>query len=61
MIISESTFAFCECFTGKEIISEARWLKKLEHELNPFKVDRIIPSEQFIDSINLLLSKEAVE
>lgn len=61
MIISKSTFAFCECFTGKRIISKARWLKKLEYELNFFKVDEIISFERFIDSINFLLSEEAVE
>lgn len=35
--IPEPKFSFCGCFSGKDTISAARWLKKLEFELAPFK------------------------
>lgn len=58
---SESIFAFCECFFEKRVISAARWLKKLEHELSLYKMTGSIPSERFIDNVNFLLIDDAVE
>ena len=61
MAPAEPTFTFCGCFTGKGAMSGARWLKKLDHELNPFKEDGSIPPERFIDSVKLLLSDDAAD
>ena len=57
----EPTFTFCGCFSGKGAISAARWLKKLEHELNPYKENGVIPPGRYMDSINLLLTDDAAE
>lgn len=57
----EPTFTFCGCFSGKGAMSAARWLRKLEHELNPYKIDGRIPPGRYMDSINLLLTDDAAE
>lgn len=36
-------------------------MRKLEHELNQFKIDGVIPFERFMDSINLFFTDDAVE
>ena len=37
MAIPEPRFTFCGTFSGKDNISAARWIKKLEFELGPLK------------------------
>jgi hypothetical protein len=58
---SELTFSFCECFSRKNIISAGKWFRKLKHELSLFKVNEKISSERYINSVNLLLIKNAAE
>ena len=59
--IPEPKFSFCGCFSGKDTISAARWLKKLEFELAPFKQDGSMPPRKFLESVDLLLTDDAAE
>ena len=59
--IPDPTFNFCGCFSGKGNISAARWLKKLEYELTPHRVDGTVPPSKLLECINLLLTDEAAE
>jgi hypothetical protein len=58
---SGPTFAFCDTFSGTGNVSVARWLKCLEHELSGYKVNGIINSNTYLDSLNVLLTDDAAE
>lgn len=51
--IPEPKYAFCGCFSGNDNISAACWLKKLEVELAPHKVNGSIPPRKFLESVDL--------
>lgn len=57
-MVPEPTFAFCGTFSGKDT---ARWIKKLEFELGPQKIDGIIPAQRLLTSVDLLLTDEAAK
>lgn len=55
-------FAFCGTFSGKDNISAAKWIKRLEFELTPYQDGNgVIPARKFLSSVDLLLSDEAAE
>ena len=61
MATPEPKFTFCGTFSGKDNISAARWIRKLEFELGPFKVNGAIPAQPLLSSIDLLLTDEAAK
>lgn len=58
-IMHRPTFALCGHFSGKEGISAARWLKKVEWELEPCEINGQIPPKVLLRSVDLLLTEEA--
>lgn len=60
MAIPEPRLTFCDNFSGKDSISAARLIRKLEFELGPFKVNGAIPAQRLLTSIDLL-TDEAVK
>lgn len=61
MAIPEPRFTFCDIFSGQDNISAARWIRKLEFELGPFKVNGAIPAQRLLTSKDLLLTDEAAK
>lgn len=57
--VPRPTFSFCGNFSGKEGISAARWLKRLEWEFEPSVYQGNIPPKDFLKSVDLLLTEEA--
>ena len=53
-------FTFCGHFSGTGL-SAARWLAKLDYELETYEVNGVIPSKKYLKFANLLLTDEAVE
>ncbi|OJD23606.1 hypothetical protein ACJ73_05042 [Blastomyces percursus] len=58
---ADPTFAICGKFSGEKGQSLDRWLVKLEWELRGFRVGGVIPADELLPAINLLLSGEAEE
>lgn len=52
-------FQFCGTFSGKGDVSAARWLKKLEWEFNPLKVNDEVPAKPFLEAVYLLMTGDA--
>lgn len=53
------TFVTSGSFSGKEDLSGARWLKRVEWELTPCKVNGKIPAQLWLNSVDLLLPGDA--
>ena len=53
-----ANFKFCGFFSGKDI-SAAKWLKKLDWELEGYSVDGTIPPHRYTQALDLLLTEEA--
>jgi len=51
-------FKFCGFFSGKDV-SAAKWLKKLDWELEGYAVDGVVPPHRYIQALELLLTDEA--
>ncbi len=51
---SDPTFVFCGIFSGTGNVSAARWLKSLEHELSEYRINDIIHSSTYLDSLALI-------
>ena len=51
-------FKFCGFFSGKDI-SAAKWLKKLDWELEGYSIDGIIPPHRYTQALDLLLTEDA--
>ena len=51
-------FKFCGFFSGKDI-SAAKWLKKLDWELEGYAANGIIPPHRYIQALDLLLTEDA--
>ena len=59
MAIPEPRLTFCGNFSGKDNIPAARWIRKLEFELGPFKINDAIPAQRLLTSIDLLIDEAA--
>ena len=54
------TFTFCGHFTGIGLPA-ARWLAKLDYELEIYEVNEVVPPKKYLKFANLLLTDEAAE